>query len=134
MRPILLTVIFISVSYFLFSQTWVDCCWKKSETGLEYKIEKKGKGKKLEQGDSVSIQWIWYECETGEIIEDSKAYTYQPRWAVGSGVFVKGFEEGFRKLKKKGKAFIRIPPQLSFGEEGVGGRKTFCYFIEILPN
>ena len=114
MRPILLTLIFISVSYFLFSQTWVDCCWKKSETGLEYKIEKKGKGKKLKQGDSVSIQWIWYECETGEIIEDSKAYTYQPRWAVGSGVFVKGFEEGFRKLKKKGESIYQNPTPARF--------------------
>jgi len=134
MRSILLYMVFLMISSDLLSQTWTDCCWTKSESGLEYKIENKGKGKKLKSGDSVSIHWVWYDCETGEVLEKSREYNYKPRWAVGSETFVKGFEEGFRKLKRGGSAYIKIPPEIAFGNDGMNGRKTFCYFIEILPN
>jgi FKBP-type peptidyl-prolyl cis-trans isomerase FkpA len=134
MKQLLFSLVFLLVSIFLFSLTWIDCCWKKTSTGLEYKIEKKGKGKRLRQGDSVNIHWIWFECETEQLIENSSDFYRSFKWSVGSDMFVKGFEEGFSKLKRRGKAYLKIPPELAFGKDDLNGRKTFCYFIEILDD
>lgn len=134
MKPILLLTTLMLFSCFTFSQKWENYKWKKSESGLEYKIVKKGKGKKLQQGDSVNIRWIWFDCTTGEELENHRNSDQIFKWVSGSGTFVKGFEEGLNKLKRRGKAYIRIPPELAWGQDGLNGRKTFCYFIEILSD
>lgn len=66
MRSILFFLFITIASNDLFSKKWVDCCWEKSASGLEYKIEKPGDGEKLQRGDSVNIRWIWYDCDSGE--------------------------------------------------------------------
>jgi FKBP-type peptidyl-prolyl cis-trans isomerase len=134
MKQLISLSIFLLSFSFSFSQTWKEFNWKKSDSGLEYKIVKKGKGKKPRQGDSVNIHWIWFECETGNLLENSDDHSPTFIWSLGSGTFVKGFEEGFSKLKRGGGAYIKIPPVLAFGKEGLNGRKTFCYFIEILDD
>jgi FKBP-type peptidyl-prolyl cis-trans isomerase len=134
MRTILF-LLFISIaSNDLLSQKWTDCCWEKTSSGLEYKIEKPGEGKKLQRGDSVNIRWIWYDCETGQVLENSLELMGVFKWSVGSGRFIIGFEEGFKKLKRGGSAYLKIPPKIAFGKKGLDGRKTFCYFIEVLPD
>lgn len=134
MRSILFLLFTTIISNVLLSQKWVDCCWERSASGLEYKIEKSGEGKKLQLGDSINIRWIWYDCETGEVLENSLELMGVYKWSVGSGVFVIGFEEGFKKLKRGGTAYIKIPPKIAFGKKGLNGRKTFCYFIEVLAD
>jgi|SRR6185436_1256574 len=134
MKSILFLLLTTIVSSHLLSQKWADCCWERSASGLEYKIEKPGDGKKLQLGDSVNIRWIWFDCDTGEVLENSLELMGIYKWSVGSGVFVIGFEEGLKKLKKGGQAFLKIPPKIAFGKKGLDGRKTFCYFIEVLPN
>lgn len=65
-------ILFITItSHKIFAQKWTDCCWEKSPGGLEYKIEKPGEGKKLQPGDSVNIRWIWFDCDNGEVLENS---------------------------------------------------------------
>jgi FKBP-type peptidyl-prolyl cis-trans isomerase FkpA len=134
MKTILFLLFIILTSNDLLSQKWEDCCWEKSASGLEYKIEKPGEGKKLQRSDSVNIRWIWFDCETGEVLENSLEIMGVYKWSVGSGVFVIGFEEGFKKLKRGGTAYLKIPPKIAFGKNGLNGRKTFCYFIEVLPD
>jgi FKBP-type peptidyl-prolyl cis-trans isomerase FkpA len=134
MKTVLFLLCVIFASNNLFSQKWEDCCWEKSASGLEYKIEKPGEGKKLQRSDSVNIRWIWFDCETGEVLENSLEIMGVYKWSVGSGVFVIGFEEGFKKLKRGGTAYLKIPPKIAFGKNGLNGRKTFCYFIEVLPD
>src|SRR5262245_37065279 len=132
MRPFFFTLFLIVISEYCFAQKWDDCCWKKTTSGLEYKIEDPGEGKKLQLRDSVNIRWIWYDCETGEVLENSLELMGIHKWSVGSGVFIIGFEEGLRQLKRGGKAFLKIPPRIAFGKNGLDGRKTFCYYIEVL--
>ena len=134
MRSILFLLFMIAGPGNLLSQTWADCCWERSASGLEYKIEKTGEGRKLQRGDSVNIRWIWFDCDTGKILENSMELMGVYKWSVGSGVFVIGFEEGLKKLKRGGNAYLKIPPKLSFGKNGLDGRKTFCYYIEVLPD
>ena len=134
MRTILYLLFFTIITHALSAQKWVDCCWERSAGGLEYKIEKPGQGEKLQTGDSINIRWIWYDCETGEVLENSLQLMGIYKWAVGAGTFIIGFEEGFKKLKRGGTAYIRIPPKIAFGKKGLNGRKTFCYFIEVLPD
>ena len=133
MRSILFLLLTIITSNDLLSQKWTDCCWEKTSSGLEYKIENPGEGKKLQLGDSVNIRWVWYDCETGEVLENSLEIMGIYKWSVGSGVFVIGFEEGFKKIKRGGSAYLKIPPKIAFGKKGLNGRKTFCYYIEVLP-
>jgi FKBP-type peptidyl-prolyl cis-trans isomerase len=117
------------------AQDFQKCCWEKTKSGLEYKIEEKEKGKKLKVGDSVLIYWIWYNCETGSVIENSESFNPGGfQWVVGSGTFIKGFEEGLNLLRKGGSAYIKIPPELAFGPEGLYGQTTFCYRLFIVAD
>jgi FKBP-type peptidyl-prolyl cis-trans isomerase len=134
MKTIILLTTLILFSFFTFSQKWENFKWKKSGSGLEYTIVKKGNGKKLQKSDSVNIRWIWFDCITGEEIENFMNTTPLIKWTSGSKTFIKGFEEGLNALKRGGKAYIKIPPELAWGQEGLNGMKTFCYYIEILSN
>ena len=134
MRSILFLLFVTIASNNLLSQKWIDCCWERAASGLEYKIEKPGDGEKLHLGDSVNIRWIWYDCDTGEALENSMELMGIHKWAVGSGVFIPGFEEGLRKLRKGGSAYLKIPPKIAFGKKGLNGRTTFCYFIVVFSD
>jgi FKBP-type peptidyl-prolyl cis-trans isomerase len=133
MKKIICVVYLITIASLVFSQEWSDCCWKKNKSGLEYKVEKKGMGKKLKKGDTVKIHWIWFNSQSGERLMSSYDNGIEGQeWVVGSGTFVKGFEEGFYKIKRGGEAYLKIPPDIAYGESGLQGQKTFCYFIKII--
>jgi peptidyl-prolyl cis-trans isomerase A (cyclophilin A) len=109
---------------------WENCCWKKTESGLKYKIESPGNGSKIIAGEECEIVWVWYK-KNGMVIENMLNQEGH-KWKAKSGMFVRGFEEGLMLLNRGGSAFIKIPAQLAYGKQGRQGEKTFCYYIKIL--
>ncbi len=115
------------------SQKWEDCCWTKLKSGLEIKIIEKGLGKKIKDGEHVKINCIWYDFKTGDILSNGMTeFPQGVEWVVGSLVYAIGYEEGLKKLKRGGSAFIKIPPELAFGDKGYLGQTTLCYYIKII--
>jgi FKBP-type peptidyl-prolyl cis-trans isomerase len=125
----------------------------KTETGLEYKIFKKGTGVKPADGANVFIHYAGF-LEDGTLFDSSyeevnKTYGkfdqnranqngYQPfpfQYGKKDGL-IPGFLEGLNKLSIGDKAIIFIPSKLGYGERGAGNvippNSNIIFEIELL--
>jgi FKBP-type peptidyl-prolyl cis-trans isomerase FkpA len=70
-------------------------------------------------GDSVKTSYIGSLLIEGT--EFDKSAPGKPfKFTVGMGMVIKGWDEGFQKLKKGEKALILIPSRLAYGSRGAG--------------
>lgn len=90
----------------------------KTESGLYYSISQEGKGNQARPGDTAVVNY------TGMTLEGKKfdsnmdpAFMHvQPfEFAVGMGMVIKGWDEGFMLLKKGSKGTLYIPSGLAYG-------------------
>lgn len=90
----------------------------KTESGLYYSISQEGKGAQAKPGDTAVVNY------TGMTIEGKKfdsnmdpAFMHvEPfKFAVGMGMVIKGWDEGFMALKKGSKGTLYIPSGLAYG-------------------
>ncbi|HEX8562230.1 MAG TPA: peptidylprolyl isomerase [Flavobacterium sp.] len=110
---------------------------KKTSTGLQFAITKKGTGKKPTPGTVVNIHYSGF-LENGELFDSSvepvaKAFGkyeqaradaggYRPiqvEYGVRAGM-IPGFIEGIGQLSYGDKAVFFIPSYLAYGEQGAG--------------
>lgn len=70
-------------------------------------------------GDSVKTSYIGSLLVEGTEFDRSKPGDYFT-FTIGSGMVIKGWDQGFQKLKKGEKALILIPSNLAYGPEGRG--------------
>ena len=109
----------------------------KLPSGLEYKIIKKGSGKKLSDGTTVMVAYAGF-LENGMLFDSSdpklveacgklnpqraaqNGYQTLPYTFGKGGGMIPGFEEGLSKLGLGDKAILFIPSNLAYGENGAG--------------
>ena len=109
----------------------------KTASGLQYKIVKKGQGKKPEAGSQIFLGYSGY-LENGTMFDSSDAevakafgnyipgkdqagaYTPIPFTAGTKTGMIPGFIEGIDQLSIGDKAVIFIPAELGYGEKGAG--------------
>lgn len=108
----------------------------KTGTGLRYQIVRQGAGRRIEQGDVVSLE---YELCTlqGELIYASKTEGVKS-FKVGEGSVESGLEEAMMYLHYGDVAKLIIPFHLAFGLHGDDNRipeyTTLVYTIKIEEN
>ena len=88
-------------------------------SGLIYLITKKGTGRLPKKGDTVVLHY------TGMLTNGAKFDSSHDRGAplsfkLGGGRVIKGFDEGFSKLKVGDHAILIIPSELAYGSTGAG--------------
>ena len=92
---------------------------KKTESGLMYKIEKKGSGKNAKAGDVVSVHYSGFLTDGTKF--DSSLDRGQPiEFPLGQGKVIKGWDEGISLLNIGAKATLIIPPNLGYGSRAMG--------------
>jgi cyclophilin family peptidyl-prolyl cis-trans isomerase len=109
----------------------------KLPSGVQYKITKKGSGKKGADGTTVMVAYAGY-LENGMLFDSSdpklveacgklnpqraaqNGYQTLPYTFGKGGGLIPGLEEGLTKLGLGDKALIFIPSQLGYGENGAG--------------
>jgi peptidyl-prolyl cis-trans isomerase A (cyclophilin A) len=109
----------------------------KTASGLQYKVVKKGAGKKPADGTQVYVHYAGY-LENGMLFDSSyedvakafgkhdaaraaaNAYTPIPFTAGTKSGMIPGFLEGLEQLSIGDKAVIFIPSHLGYGERGAG--------------
>lgn len=104
-----------------------------TESGLQYKILTKGKGKKVKSSDTVVAH---YE---GRLINgtvfDSSIKRGTPATFPVSGV-IKGWQEVLQLMNEGAKWQVYIPSDLAYGEKGVGRNigpnETLIFDIELI--
>jgi len=108
---------------------------KVTESGLAYKITKKGSGPKAEAGKTVSVHY------TGKLTDGTKFDSSYDRnqpidFPLGQGRVIKGWDEGISLLNVGSKATFIIPPDLAYGARGAGSvippNATLIFEVELV--
>lgn len=103
-----------------------------TETGLQFEVEREGKGKQPSDTNKVKIHY------SGTLIDgttfDSSYERNEPTEFPVAGV-IPGFTEGLKLMKEGGKYRIVIPAALAYGEQGpasIGPNQVLIFDVELL--
>jgi peptidylprolyl isomerase len=94
--------------------------FEKTESGLRYKIEKKGDGPKAEKGKTVSVHYKGMLTD-GTVFDSSYKRKEPIEFPIGQGHVIAGWDEGIQMLQVGDQARFVIPSHLGYGERGAGG-------------
>jgi peptidylprolyl isomerase len=103
-------------------------------SGLQYEDLEVGKGPEVKVGDQPQVHY------TGTFTDQKKFDSSRDRqqpfvFKLGDGQVIKGMDEGVVGMKVGGKRKLTIPPNLAYGEKGVGpipANSTLIFEIELL--
>ena len=89
-------------------------------SGLTYLITKKGTGRQPKKGETVIVHYTG--MLTNGVKFDSSLDRNEPfEFKLGTGMVIKGWDEGFSNLKVGDHAILVIPSDLAYGSRGAGG-------------
>lgn len=86
-------------------------------SGLKYKILRKGKGLKLQNGNTIEVHYTGY-LENGNVFESSVLRDKTVSFVLGTAQVLKGWEEAVSYLHVGDKALIFLPSDLAYGQSG----------------
>lgn len=103
-------------------------------TGLRYQLVEKGKGKPVEPGKTVTLDYVLYNL-TGDVVYDSE--TEGPmRFVVSKSEVPSGLDEAVRLLHEGDCAWAIVPSHLGYGilgdQKSVPSRATLIYFLKVI--
>lgn len=106
-----------------------------TSSGLRYVDLVVGDGRKAEIGDTATVHYTGWLTDGTEF--DSSVARGEPfSFRVGSGMVIKGWDEGVSSMRKGGKRKLIIPPHLAYGARGVGNiippDATLTFVVELL--
>jgi FKBP-type peptidyl-prolyl cis-trans isomerase len=108
---------------------------KLTDAGIYYMIEKKGKGKKLQEGDMVELNYSEAILE-GKQLYSSFERKHPVSVEIGKKFDTPGFMEGLKMMRKGEIARFVVPSEMGFAEKGRGQTippyTTLFYEIQIL--
>lgn len=93
-----------------------------------------GAGEIVSSGDTVIVHYEGRFVD-GQVFDSSKKRGDPFSFTVGKGQVIKGWEEGLLGMKVGGERTLVIPPELAYGERGIGpipGGATLLFTIELL--
>jgi len=107
---------------------------KESETGLWYKIEKRGHGNTASNGQQITLKY------KVTLLDGTPCYSSDSlgpkQFTVGMGGVASGLEEGVSMLRSGDRALFIMPPHLAEGLPGDGdkipARSIIVYEVEVL--
>lgn len=107
--------------------------FKKTASGLKYRILRKGEGRKAVRFDGMTMHFQGW-LDDGTIFTSTYAAKKPFRVMWGGGL--KGWAEGINLVKQGGMIELVIPPELGYGEKGQEGavppNATLHYLVEML--
>ena len=109
---------------------------KETESGLKYKISKKGSGPNAKKDDLLSVHYSLQLVDGSEI--DSSFTRGAPiEFTCGVGQVIKGWDEAMQLLNKGSKARLVIPSDLGYGSVGAGNgvippNATLIFDVELV--
>ncbi|AFM03204.1 FKBP-type peptidyl-prolyl cis-trans isomerase [Bernardetia litoralis DSM 6794] len=110
--------------------------YKKTESGLFYKIEKQGTP--IKKGEKLRVHYEGTTLMTGEQFDSSFDREKPIEITIGENNFIDGWEEGIPLIGKGGKGTLYIPAKLAYGEKGLSEQippnSILIYRVEILED
>lgn len=106
-----------------------------TSSGLTYIVTKQGTGAQLKAGDTIIVNYTGL-LTNGQKFDSSLDRGEPFSFPLGAGRVIKGWDEGFEKLKVGDHATLIIPPSIGYGERGAGGvippGATLIFIVEVL--
>lgn len=112
------------------------------DSGLKYKVLKEGTGAHAKNGDVATVHYTgWLYDEQAPEFKgkkfDSSVDRGQPfQFDIGSGMVIRGWDEGVALMKEGEKRTFILPPELAYGSNAVGGvipaNATLIFDVELL--
>lgn len=109
--------------------------FEETQSGLRYQILQKGKGKKAEAGNMVSVHYKG-QLADGTVFDSSYKRNQPIDFQIGVGQVISGWDEGICLLHVGDKARLVIPSDLGYGAQGAGGvippHATLVFDVELM--
>jgi FKBP-type peptidyl-prolyl cis-trans isomerase FkpA len=94
-----------------------------------------GTGAVAEAGKDIVVHYVGRLVD-GTQFDSSRARQDPLDFPLGAGHVIKGWEQGLPGMKVGGKRRLTIPPELAYGEHGLGGvippHATLVFEVELL--
>ena len=108
-------------------------------SGLQFEDTLVGSGAEAKAGRNVTVHytgWLYENGEQGEKFDSSKDRGEPFNFPLGSGMVIKGWDEGVQGMKEGGQRTLIIPANLGYGARGAGGvippNATLKFDVELL--
>lgn len=105
-----------------------------TDSGLKYRIWKKGDGTKAEKGDKVSVHYAGRLLD-GSPFDDSYKRGKPFSFPLGGGRVIKGWDEGIAYLNVGDSATLIIPSELGYGamdRPTIPANSTLIFDVELI--
>lgn len=106
-----------------------------TESGLQYEQIESGEGPSPQPGEVVLVHYRG-TLEDGTEFDSSYSRGEPIGFVLGQGRVIQGWEEGIALMNEGGKARLTIPPELAYGEQGVGdvipSNATLIFEVELV--
>ena len=93
-----------------------------------------GVGEEVKAGDTVAVHYVG-TLQNGQEFDNSRKRGAPFEFEVGGGQVIKGWDEGLVGMKVGGQRVLVIPPEMAYGDQGVGpipGGATLVFAIELM--
>ena len=104
-------------------------------SGLKYSEIKEGTGVTPQKGQTVSVHYTG-TLENGTKFDSSRDRDTPYNFRIGTGVVIKGWDEGLMSMKVGGRRRLVIPSALGYGPQGklpdIPGNSTLIFEVELL--
>ena len=134
-----IVAVFVVGFFFIFGQSLVSF-FTHSKTSAMTQSQLKaedtliGGGDVAEPGDRVTVNYVGHFVD-GTVFDSSVVRNEPFQFVLGSGLVIKGWDEGVVGMRVGGKRTLTIPPELGYGSSANGpipGNSTLVFDIELL--
>lgn len=80
-----------------------------------------GSGEPADAGDTLTVNYVYYQSSTGEQIDSSFGRDEPWTFVLGVGEVIPGLDKGLVGVKAGGRRQIDIVPELAYGDTGIEG-------------
>ena len=107
--------------------------------GLQITDTKAGTGAEARKGQTVTVHytgWLFNNGQQGAKFDSSRDRKDPFKFPLGSGMVIKGWDEGVAGMKVGGQRTLIIPPEMGYGARGAVGvippNATLKFDVELL--